>query len=281
MHISFIAIAKSLAEVALPILYVVTSIGYGLAFFKDDAFARMWKSRLLLATTITHFFYIGLHTAQEGHCMVTTPFEMMSLVAFTLIATYTLIEFRTNVKGTGFFLVTLAGLFELVSSVMLKVTPGGEMNPVLSNLGIGLHVTAAIFGFGGIAISAVYGLLYLLLFRELKRSDFGNFFKHLPSLEALEQLNTASSIIGFAFLTVAISIGAFWLPRIFVNFSYADPKLIATALVWAVYAAVLFAKYVVRLDGKRVISLSLGGFVLAIFSLTVVNAFFSHFHKFY
>ncbi|MBL0174130.1 MAG: cytochrome c biogenesis protein CcsA [Ignavibacteria bacterium] len=281
MDANLLQLAKSIAEVFLPILYVVTAIGYGMAFFRDDAMARQWKSRLLLATTATHFAYIGLHTASEGHCMVTTPFEMMSLVAFTLIATYTVIEFKTSVKGTGFFLVTLAGAFELVSSVMLKVTTGGEMNPVLSNLGIGLHVTAAIFGFGGIAISAVYGLLYLLLFGELKRSDFGKFFKHLPSLESLERLNTAASIIGFAFLTVAIGIGVFWLPRTFANFSYLDPKLLATALVWCVYAAVLFAKYVLKLDGRRVIRLSIGGFVLAIFSLTVVNAFFSHFHKFY
>lgn len=277
----FVPLLGSLTDVFLPVLYVVTATAYGLAFFREEAFAKLWKSRLLLATTVTHFFAIGLHTAQHGHCMVTTIFEMMSLVAFTVITTYTVIEFRTNIKGTGFFLVCLASLFELVSAVGTKLPVSQTPNPVLSNMGIGLHVSSAVFGFGGIAISAVYGMLYLFLHRALKKGDFGSFFKHLPSLESLERLSAVAMVLGFMLLTVAILIGGFWLPRTFENFSYADPKLVATGAVWLLYSIVLVAKYALRLDGKRVITLSLAGFVLSMLSFTVVNAFFSGFHRFF
>jgi len=213
--------------------------------------------------------------------MVTSPFEMMSLVAFTILATYTIIELATSIRGTGFFLVGIASVFQLFSAVTMKLPAIGTANPALSNLGIGLHVSAAIFGFGGIAISAVYGLLYLLMYRALKRSSFGSIYNHLPSLESLEKLCAASAAIGFLFITIAFGIGVVWLPRIFPAHSYFDPKLIATGVVWIIYAVVLIAKYVAKLDGKRVITISLGGFLLAVFSMTIVNAFFSNFHKFY
>ena len=269
------------ADVLLPVFYALTTLAYGVAFFRDDELAKRWQSRLLLTTALLHFLAIGLHTARYGHCMVTTIYEMMSLVAFTVLATYTLIEFRTKVKGTGFFLVSLAALFEFVSAVTVQLPVSAPTNPVLSNLGIGLHVSAAVFGFGAIAISAVYGMLYLFLHRALKKGDFGSFFKHLPSLESLERLSAVAMALGFVFLTVAIFIGAVWLPRVFSQFSYVDPKLVATAAVWVLYACVLVAKYALRLDGKRVVTLSLAGFVLSLLSFTVVNAFFSTFHRFF
>ena len=281
MGFMIVSIIHSATEVLLPVLYVLTVALYGLSFFREEPLANAWKTRFLFATFATHFVLIGLHTVEHGHCMVTTAFEMMSLIAFTVLTVYAIIELRTKIRETGFFLIGFAGLFQMTSAVMMKVSGGGTMNPILANPGIGAHVSAAIFGFGGIAISAVYGLLYLLLYRELKRGSYGSFYRHLPSLESLETLSVAASSIGFIFLTISIGLGAFWLPRVYGHFSYLDPKLLATALIWCTYAVVLVSKFVIHLDGRRVISLSLGGFVLALFSLTIVNAFFSAFHRFY
>jgi ABC-type uncharacterized transport system permease subunit len=278
---SSLHIVQNAAEVFLPVLYVLSVLLYGLAFFRDDTFANRWKARTLAVTFALHFVYIGLHSVEHGRCMVTTPFEMMSLVAFTILTTYLIIERTTRISETGFFFAGIAAAFELVSAVMVKVPSTTPMNPALANLGIGLHVSAAIFGFGSITISAVYGLLYLLLYRDLKSGKFGSFYQHLPSLESLERLSTAAVVVGFTFLTVAICIGGFWLPRVFENFSYMDPKLLATGLVWLIYAGVLVAKYIVRIDGRRVVTLSMSGFVLAVLSMTIVNAFLSSFHRFY
>jgi ABC-type uncharacterized transport system permease subunit len=277
----FLPVVLSITEVFLPVFYVATTALYGVSFIRGSALAGAWKSRFLLATVGLHVVAIGAHTATFGRCMVTTPFEVMSLVAFTLTATYAIVEFTTSVKGTGFFLTAFAACFELVSAVMTKLPSDHIVSAALRNPGIGLHVTFAVFGFGGIAIGAVYGVLYLLLYRELKRGRINAFYRNLPSLEALERLCTVAVAVGFSFLTVAIGIGAFWLPRVFSAFSYTDPKLIATGLIWTIYLCVLVAKYVVRLDGRRVIALSLGGFVIALFSMTIVNAVFSGFHRFF
>jgi len=162
----------------------------------------------------------------------------------------------------------------------MKMPSSGDPNPVLSNMGIGLHVSFAVFGYAGFALSAVHGLLYLLMYRELKRGGTGSIYQNLPSLETLESMAVLSSLVGFVFLTVAMLIGGFWLPRIFENYSYLDPKLIATGLVWIMYAAMLAARYFLHMDGKRIVRLSIWGFVFSLLSMTIVNAFLSQFHRF-
>ncbi len=277
--ISIIHIIDSICEVILPISYFATVVAYGLAFFREDTFAREWKSRLLVITVSIHAIYIGFHTMEYSRCMVTTPFEIMSLVAFTIIATYWFIERRVGARETGTFMVGIAFLFQLIAATMMRDV--SEPNPILKNFSVGIHISTAIFGFSAITISAVYGMLYLLLYREIKVSSFGRTFKQLPSLASLEKLSTYATIVGFFFLTIAIIIGVFDLPRTFENFSYYDPKLIVTVFVWAIYGGVLFAHFIGKVEGRRIMMLSLGGFFMALFSMTIINAFLSGFHKFY
>lgn len=271
---------NGVAEVFLPIGYVMAAFLYAMDFRRCESIAGHWKTRVLQSTVTMHFLYIGMHTAEYGRCMVTTPFEIMSLIAFTLATTYMIIELRTGERGTGPFVVALATLFELTSAVVMKMPTSGDPNPVLSNMGIGLHVSFAVFGYAGFALSAVHGLLYLLMYRELKRGGTGSIYKNLPSLESLERMTVLSSLVGFVFLTVSMVIGGVWLPRIFENYSYLDPKLIATALVWLMYAVLLMAFYAMKVDGKRIVRLSIWGFAFSILSMTLVNMFLSQFHRF-
>jgi ABC-type uncharacterized transport system permease subunit len=273
-------IANSIAEVLLPIAYVLLAYMYGVSFFSTDAVSARLKSPLLLLTAVLHFLYVGLHTAEYNRCMVTTPFEIMSLIAFTITLTYVIIERRTGESGTGFFILSLAAVFELTSSVVMKLSTGSDVNPVLSNMAIGTHVTLAVFGYAGFALSAMHAVMFLLMYRELKRGSFGSAYRNLPSLEGLEHMTVLSSLVGFVFLSASVVVGVIWLPRLFTDFSWMDPKLLSTGIVWLLYAMLLLAHYTMRIDGHRIVKLSLWGFGAIVLSLTVVNVFLSDFHRF-
>ena len=271
---------NSVAEVLLPVGYVLVTFMYAMDFQKCEAISGKWKTRGLLATVILHFLYIGMHTAEYGRCMVTTPFEIMSLIAFTLAVTYTILELRTGERGTGVFILSLATVLELISAVVMKMPSSGDPNPVLSNMGVGFHVSFAVFGYAGFALGAMHGVMYLLMYRELKRGGFGSLYRNLPSLETLERMTVLSSLVGFIFLTVSMGIGIFSLPLVYDNFSYHDPKLIATGISWLIYAAMMVARYGMHVDGKSIVRLAIGGFAFAIVSMTIVNGFLSDFHRF-
>ena len=74
--------------------------------------------------------------------------------------------------------------------------------------------------------------------------------------------------------------GFVWLPQAFTSFSYADPKLLGTIVIWSMYGIGILAKRRGNLRGRSVMVLSICAFAIALFSMTIINMFFSGFHRF-
>ena len=272
-------ILVDILRVALPLLYFAAVWSYAKAFFKDSAVAKRVKTPLLFSTLILHLGYLLLRTVLFNHPPITTIFEIMSIIAFSIAAAYAVIELLTKVKNTGYFILNLAFIFQTFSSCFIENV--SQVNPVLRSHLLGIHVSSALLGYAAIAISAVYGFLYLMLYHHIKSSRFGVIYNKLPNLETLERMSMMSIVFGFCFLTIAIGVGLFWLPRAFEHFSYFDPKLIGTVFIWAMYGVGLLAKRTVGWQGRKIMILSIVGFAIAFFSLTIINVYFSGFHRFY
>ena len=266
-------------EIALPVLYFGTAWTYAKAFFKGIALAESLKSPLLGLTILCHTIYIVVRTIEFHHPPITSVFEIFSLIAFTITLSYAYIEFKTKNRTTGYFILVLPFFFQVVASLFIKEQP--DIPAMLQNNLLGLHVSAALLGITAITISAVYGFLYLMLYHDIKASQFGVIYKRLPNLEALERMSFTAAIFGFALLTIAIVVGLVWLPSSIANFSYTDPKLFGTYAIWLIYAAGFTARGVAGWHGRRVIVLSIFGFALALLSMTVINVLFTSFHRFY
>ena len=266
-------------EILLPALYFGTIWAYAKAFFSGVKQAELVKSPLLIATVAVHALYITARTLEYSHPPITSIFEILSLIAFTVALVYTYIEFRTENRATGYFILIFPFFFQLVSSLFIReVTEIPEM--LRSNL-LGFHVTSALLGYAAITISAVYGFLYLMLYHDIKSNQFGLIYKRLPNLEVLERMSFTATLFGFLLLTVAIVVGLLWLPSVTGNIPYTDPKLFGTVAIWLIYAVGLMAKRIFAWQGKKIMVLSMCGFALAMFSITIINMFFSGFHKFY
>ncbi|MBI1806654.1 MAG: cytochrome c biogenesis protein CcsA [Ignavibacteria bacterium] len=266
-------------ELVLPFLYFATIWVYGKAFFSGSKGAESAKAPLLLTTASLHAGYVIIRTIVFSHPPITSVFEILSLIACTIVLVYTYIELRTGNTATGYFILMLPFFFQLVSSIFIKEVR--EIPPILRSSLLGFHVSSAFLGYAAITISAVYGFLYLMLYHDIKSSQFGVIYKRLPNLEILERMSFTATVFGFVLLTIAIVVGLIWLPRALENFSYADPKLFGTIAIWLIYAIGLMAKKVIGWQGKRIMVLSMFGFALAMFSITIINMFFGGFHKFY
>jgi ABC-type transport system involved in cytochrome c biogenesis permease subunit len=252
---------------------------YGKAFFSDIEWAKKAKTPFLATVTTIHFLYLIVRTVEFNHPPITTISEILTLLAFSVSAIYLIIELRSRAKGTGYFILNIAFFFQLGSSIFIQDLL--EVPEVLRSNLLGLHVSTALFGYAAITISATYGFLYLMLHHEIKASQFSVIYKKLPSLETLERMSFSAFKMAFLFLGIAIIVGFIWLPQSNVEFSYTDPKLIGTLILWALYGVGLLAKRSAQWKGRKVMVLSICGFVITLFSLTIVNLFFSGFHKFY
>ena len=263
----------------LPFLYILTFYVYYYDFMHENSSFNNSKRIFLFVTLFIHLVYLLIRTAEFNHPPITNKFEIFTVLAFTISFSYFLLELLTDIRGTGLFIIVFSVVFQIISSFYIQDLL--VVKEVLRNRMLGLHVISALFGYSGFTIAAVHGVLFLILYKDIKLSKFGLIFNRLPSLETLEKLNFYSLIIGFILLTFSIIIGVIWLPDAFPDFSYYDPKLIATSIIWLIFGIGIATKVIAKWYGKKVIIFSLVGFLLAILSLILPNIFAKSFHSFY
>lgn len=266
-------------NILLPILYLATLLVYGYDFFKEKKTLTNSKRIFLFVTLFLHIFYLLARTIEFDHPPITNKFEIFTILAFAISFSYFILELLTDIRGTGLFIILFSLIFQVISSLFIEDLI--EVQEILRNRLLGLHVISALLGYSGVTVSAVYGLLFLMLYKQIKFGNFGLIFNRMPSLETLEKLSFNALLIGFTLLTVAIVIGAIWLPSAFPDFSYTDPKLISTGIVWIIYGAGIITKLSAQWYGKKVIYFSLVGFAFMIASMSLTNIFSSSFHSFY
>ena len=263
----------------LPVLYIVTFAIYSYDFMTGKKELANSKRLFLFITLLFHAVYLIVRTIYFGHPPITNVFEIFTVLAFAVSFSYFILELVTDIRGTGPFIIIISILFQIISSVEIEHIVA--VKQVLKSNLLGIHVFSALVGYSGITISAVYGFLYLMLYKEIKLNQFGLIFDRLPNLEILERLSFSSAVIGFVLLTCAIVIGLIWLPRAFPNFSYADPKLIGTSIVWILYGIGITSKLLGKWRGKKVVIFSIIGFLIAILSTMLSNFLSVSFHSFY
>ncbi len=265
-------------EIVLPFLYALTIWLYGKAFYSGVKFAEKAKTPLLTLTLVAQAMYFLVRTIILGHFPITSIFEILSLIAFTITLVYFYIEMKIRNSTTGYFILMLPFFFQLTSSIFIKETPA--VPEILRSNLLGFHVTSALLGYAALAISAVYGFLYLMLYHNIKSSHFGVIYNRLPNLEVFERMSYTATWFGFTLLSVAIILGLILLMIMFDSSFITDPKLFGTVATWLLYAIGLYAKKIAGWQGRKIMVLSITGFVIALFSMTVINMVFSNFHNF-
>ncbi|MFA7228100.1 MAG: cytochrome c biogenesis protein CcsA [Melioribacteraceae bacterium] len=263
----------------LPLFYITAFSIYSYDFYNEKKVVNNSKRIVLFITLLLHTFYLVSRMIEYNHPPITNKFEIFSIIAFSIGFSYFILELLTDIRGTGAFIILFSLVFQIISSIFIEHTY--NVPEVLRNRLLGLHVISALLGYSGITISAVYGVLYMLLYKNLKANKFGLIFDRLPNLEILEKLSFYSVVIGFILITFAIVIGIIWLPSAFPNFSYSDPKLVGTFIVWLIYGVGIVSRFLGNLYGKKAILYSILGFCVAILSLIITNTLAKTFHSFY
>ncbi len=259
------------------LLYIANYLLY-VKLFINNSKNISESTRILLPTTLAfHASYLLFRMIEFKHPPITDKFEIFTLLSFALLLIYFVIEKTTKNKKTGIFILLFPLSFQFVSTVFIK--DSYIVKEVLNNPLLGLHVSLAILGNSGFIISAAYGIMFVLLFRKIKLKNYGLVFKNIPSLDTLEKMTFRSLLIGYILFSLAILIGAAWLPIAFPEFNHLDPKLISSIIIWSIYSIGLIFKLKFKWYGKKVIYFSIIGFFITILS-QIITFITTSFHSF-
>jgi ABC-type uncharacterized transport system permease subunit len=183
------------------------------------------------------------------------------------------------------------GLFALPSTFFLILIPAlGPDRYTFPSQGVRLswlvaHIAALLLAYAALAFSMLASVLYLIQEKRIKskpkagQDSWWVPLEWLPPLDTLERIAHATLEFGFPCMTVGLVIGSVLAQETSLGASYfADPKVIASFISWAVYVFLLFVRRTAGLRGRKAAYLSGAVFVVMI-AVWAANLF-SHVHRY-
>lgn len=267
----------------LPLGYLLALVAYLGVFVEHGRWVDRVATPLAWGVVLVHGAYLALSAMAFQHVPTATTWESLGFVAFALALVYLILEWRQGERSTGVFLLALALFCQTLSTAFVSHTR--DAPDILRSPMFAVHVSAALMGYVALAVSAVYGVMYLIQYRQLKKQNVGLLFQRLPNLETLSRLNIGALGLGWLGLTVAILAGVVWATtleaqgRLDGSF-HTDPKFLLTVGLWALYGLCLGGRYVLRWANRTLATASIVGFALMLASSLMVTLVLRSFHDF-
>ena len=228
---------------------------------------NIWKVArgILFASWIMQSLYIVTRFYLAGYTPVTTVHEAIFFFAWSTTAAYISFRWRYTVKNFGTFVSLLIFILLLVAAVAPKeIIP---LKPSLQSLWLPVHAGLSLVAYGFLALAFCGGVMYLLQERELKSRRLGYFFSRLPSLDALDQLNSHCLALGFTFLSLGMITGILWSKQAWGTYWRWNPKEVCSLLIWIVYLVQIHQRFTVGWRGRRAAIMVVVGFVVVLITL--------------
>lgn len=230
--------------------------------------------------------WLCLHGAHPG----SSAREAIFFVAWLLVGALPLVTVRHASPLLGTLLLPLAMVLDVVARVVPvheahALRGGAAHSPAL----LSAHIFSATLGTALFGVAAAASVVYLLAERRLKRrlpaigglGALGARGAVRPSLETLDSWNRYGITFGFLALTIAALTGTSWLLLSggsavagrglgdVVRFLFSKPQYTLSIVTWLIYAALLGARLLAGLRGRRAAVLTLTGFCAALSVLAV------------
>lgn len=266
-------------SVLLPVAYAAAAGVAALDFLAvgprgDDsaaASARRFTRARRWTLAVALLLHAGLFAARVEEVRAVPEFDAwwsISALAFTVALMHVAVAARQGVGGTDALVLAAAFVLQLGASAFAPlVTESGAARPVPFYL---LHVASILVASAALVLSGLYGLLYLALFRQMRRRRFGAVFERLPSLQTLVRLVRRTGLVAFVLLLVGINGGIWWAHRADVpGFAYRDPGVLLMLALCVYFGAVAFSQVIPGLTARRTSFAAAIGLALLLASLGV------------
>lgn len=238
--------------VLLPVLHLVTALLYGMSFGGPDA-PRVGGLRRIVGATLllAHGLLAAAHYTRTGQLPLNGPAQAALATAFTIALLFFAAQAITRTPpspGGPVFLLTF--LFTLGGAAFGDLLPAA--NPRAESPFFVFHVVSAVTALGALLLSGLYGALYLVQLREIRRQHFGSVFRNMPDLTALGRLNRTAAGLGCLLLTVGINVGIWWAHEGAVqSLDYTSFEVLPLLVLWLVFGLIAAARSLPWLTARR------------------------------
>jgi len=212
-----------------------------------------------------------LHGANAGRVPLFNIFDVVAVYGVFLTVAALFFLARRGLQSV------FAILAPYVTLVLLAGLPAvgirtGPVPHVVPGTVLMIHLGVAFAAYALFTLASVLAFAYLVQNRNFKRRNFGVLFERLPALETLDHM--MFRVVGFAFLllTTSLVLGVYLVRESSSGQEWMkDPKIIATLVTWALYAALFHMRANAGRHGKRLALVTLVGLAFVLFSMIGVH----------
>src|ERR1051325_8031922 len=245
--------------------YVVAAIHSVLACINKRRALQRVSELALAAGFLLHTIALALDWIIDGHYPLFYLRETLSFLAWTLVASYSLVVYRYRARRLWGFTLPLASMLVFIAAAMRSSNESNLNSIAVRDAWLfPVHTTLLFFAYAAFFVVFVASVMYLLQERALKLKTFGAIFHRLPSLTTVNEIATSSTAIGLTLLTVGIATGMLWASsrdgRLWPN----DPKEIFAAITWLLYVSLIVYRSTASWRGRRAAWIGVAGFGLVL-----------------
>lgn len=252
-------------------LFVIATFLYFLGMIKYLLHLAMRNKILFILATIMIFAGFVVETAalvqrsmETGHGPYTNLFEYCVFLAWVVFAVFLIAEGYFKIKPLGAFMVPIGFALMMVS---IPISPdSGSLLPAKAYW-LTLHRTLSFLSFGAFSLVFAAGLMYLIQERQLKSKRIGGWYRRLPSLDALDDINRKGLVFGFPIITIGALAAAAWSIQKYGIIVKLETSTVLLLTAWAVYAMVSAGRIALGWRGRRAAIFGIVGFFIVVTAL--------------
>lgn len=129
------------------------------------------------------------------------------------------------------------------------------------------HVLLASAGLSLLGLASLAGAMFLVEYGRLKKKRPIDLRMPLPSLEALDQVNSVALSFGFPLLTLGVLTGMMWLKTAFGTVWTGSAHETWCVFAWAVYGVLVCARFLGNQGSRQAAASAVAGFAFLFFAV--------------
>jgi len=290
--------------------YVVGGLALLVYFFSRETWLRNLGAPLAIVGCVAQFAQLIVRYEITGIWPLLNLYGSLSLFAAMSVAIFIGFAIRYKLWFAGGFVLAIAAIF-LAYGVTWNE---GTMPPVpsLQSYWAKIHVPIVVSSYAAFLVAFVFSCVYLIKYYAEQRianatvvasaalegggtvtvatpalsaaaaggNPLAQWLETLPSLAQLDVIVYRAVAIGLPLISLGIITGAAWAKEAWGAYWQWDPKETAALCTWIIYLAYMHLHTRNAWRGLRTNWISVGGFVLVIFTYLGVNIWISGLHSY-
>ena len=258
-------------------IFLLAVVVYGVSMFYS---VFLWRKGFRQADRVNYLLLLAafaLHTLAMfkrgfsiNRCPVNNLFEATMFLAWGLTLTYLIVGLLLRrFRFVGAFAAPV--LFAIgVFALMPALDPPHGPQPEFSGALASLHAATILLAYGAFGLGAAASAMFLTQQHNLKFDKLRAVLSLMPPIQRLDIVATRVVLVGFVLLTIGLAAGE-RIPRPEGVVYWKDAKVLWSALLWFLYAGLLFSRLKFDFAGRRFALGAIGVFVFVLLTFWGTN----------